>query len=41
LESLKHIESSSTIKSHISWVQFETIFKLGLNLLLARLIHIF
>jgi hypothetical protein len=41
LESLGSLESSSTIKSYILWVQFETIFKLGSNLLLAGLIHIF
>jgi hypothetical protein len=41
LESLGSIESISTIKSHISWVQFGTIFKLGLDLLLVYLIHIF
>jgi hypothetical protein len=31
LESLEHLESSSTIKSYILWVQFETIFKLESN----------
>jgi hypothetical protein len=41
LESLKLVESSGTIKSYILWIQFETIFKLGSNLLLACQIHIF
>jgi hypothetical protein len=41
LESLEHLESSNTIKSYILWVQFETIFKLESDLLLAWLIHIF
>jgi hypothetical protein len=35
LESLEHLESSGTIKLHILWVQFESIFKLESNLLLA------
>jgi hypothetical protein len=35
LESLGNIEFSSTIIIHILWVQFETIFKLESNLLLA------
>jgi hypothetical protein len=39
LESLRLLESSSTIKSYILWVQIETNFKLGLNLLLVCLIH--
>jgi hypothetical protein len=41
LESLEHLESSGTIKLHILWVQFETIFKLESNHLLACLNHIF
>jgi hypothetical protein len=40
LESLKPVEPNSTIKSYILWVQFETKFKLGLNLLLVCLILI-
>jgi hypothetical protein len=35
LESLKLVESSGIIKSYILWVQFETIFKLESNSLLA------
>jgi hypothetical protein len=41
LETLEYLESISAIKSYILWVQFETIFKLESNLLLAWLIHIF
>jgi hypothetical protein len=35
LESLEHVQSSSTIISYILWVQFETIFKLESDLPLA------
>jgi hypothetical protein len=41
LESLGHLESSSTIISYILWVQFESIFRIKSNLRLTCLIHIF